>query len=440
MADSDLDPSSPRNHRNLAVRHRENGIGSRKRQQDEAGESSSTRRRTREPSPEDDAPDRDAYDPDQSMQERRQIQRTLRGLQQEMRENPDEFLQADPTALLTYLTKSDSVMKNVKQTVEAAIDSRGLVIAADLSARRVARLTSGTAANGVDVDEFVSKCISYMRHGGGIEDDNAQELSSTQRRRRQPNHDAMGPDDEDEVGDDGDMENWAHLGRFAIIPNIRRPALPGFLMGPLSIEKKARKTAVRSAPFKVSTLREVRPEALRVEDLKKSDKNDLAGICRRIHELLVKVQADAQESAEHECTELYNEGLPEEEQDRREAEIMERHGLRQTGGICLLRFVVNPKSFGQTVENLFYVSFLIRDRHIMLQFDDMGRPSIAPTPEEMKNGTTQTKHAPQRHQSIMSLDMDIWRDIIDAFSIEKSMIPHRQEEDNSGPGARGWYS
>ncbi|KAK0633258.1 Nse4 C-terminal-domain-containing protein [Immersiella caudata] len=439
MADSDLDPSSPRNHRNLAVRNRENGTRSRKRQQDEAGESSNTRRRTREPSPQDDNRGRDTYDPDQSMQERREIQRTLRGMQQEMRENPDEFLQADPTALLAYLTKSDTVMKNVKQTVEAAIDSRGLVIAADLSARRVARLTSGTAANGVDVDEFVSKCISYMRHGGGIEDDGAQELSSTQRRRRQPNGGAMGQDDDEEVGDDGDMENWAHLGRFAIIPNIRRPALPGFLMGPLSIEKKARKTAQRSAPFKVSNLREVRPEALRVEDLKNSDKTDLTGICRGIHHLLVKVHGEAQAGVANMIEELA-EGLPDDEVARRSAEFMDEYALCDTGGICLLKFVVNPRSFGQTVENMFYVSFLIRDGHIRLEFDKNDLPTIAPTSEAERKGNEQSKHAAMRHQAIMSMDMEIWRDIINAFGIQKSIIPHREEEENTGPGARGWYT
>jgi non-structural maintenance of chromosomes element 4 len=40
----------------------------------------------------------------------------------------------------------------------------------------------------------------------------------------------------------------------------------------------------------------------------------------------------------------------------------------------------------------------------------------------------------------MSIDMDIWRDIVDAFAIKKSMIPHREEEETGGPGARGWYS
>ena len=45
-----------------------------------------------------------------------------------------------------------------------------------------------------------------------------------------------------------------------------------------------------------------------------------------------------------------------------------------------------------------------------------------------------------RRQAIMSIDMTIWRDIIDTFGITESIIPHRQEEQQQGPGARGWYS
>jgi len=292
-------------------------------------------------------------------------------MQKQMRENPDEFLQADPTALLEYLNQSDRIIKNVKQTAEAAIDSRGLVLAADLSARRVQRLTSGNVGNGVDVDEFVSKCITYMLQGRGIDDDEATELSSTQRRRRQPNRGALGSDDEGDVGDEGDMMNWAHLGRFACIPAVRRPALPGFLLGPLSIEKKARKITKRSAPFRVNNLQEVRPEELRAEDLKKSDKNDLPSICKKIYVQLTSAVLEAQNAAEDALDKLGDDVAPEVEK-----EVMERHALRSTGGIDLIRFVVNPQSFGQTIENMFYVSFLIREGSVKLDFDENGLPSI----------------------------------------------------------------
>ncbi|KAL2023533.1 hypothetical protein VTK56DRAFT_2141 [Thermocarpiscus australiensis] len=427
------------NRRNLAVRGAGDAMGdagpSKKRTSDVGTEPAATRRRMRDPSPPgDDEGDVDEYDPDQSMQERRAIQQRLRDMQKQMRENPDEFMQADPTALLDYLNQSDRIIKNVKQTAEAAIDSRGLVIAADLSARRMQRLTSGNVGNGVDVDEFVSKCITYMLQGRGIEDDEAEELSSTQRRRRQPTRNAMGSDDEGEVGDDGDMMNWAHLGRFACIPAVRRPALPGFLLGPLSIEKKARKQTKRSAPFRVNSLREVRPQELRAEDLRRSDKNDLPSICKKIHVQLEQAQREAQDAVEDAYDRLSDEPTPEEQRA-----LMDRYALRSTGGIDLLRFVINPRSFGQTVENMFYISFLIREGSVKLEFDVHGLPAIEPIRKDSSADTSRSKAA-MRHQAIMSIDMATWRDLIDAFNIKEPMIPHRREEEPQGPGARGWYS
>ncbi|KAK3991184.1 Non-structural maintenance of chromosomes element 4 A [Cladorrhinum sp. PSN332] len=424
-------------HQRLSVRsrgHDSNGgeSSSRKRTSDLGGEPSTSRRRTRDPSPNaNDRGDVDEYDPDQSMKERRAIQRKLRDMQKDLVENPDNYMKEDPEALHKFLDESNTVMKSVKQTAEAAIDSRGLVIAAELAARRVQRLTSGNAGNGIDVDELVSKCITFMRNGGGIYDDNAEELSSTQQRRRQANRGAIGSDDEDDIGDEGDMLNWAHLGRFAATPSVRRPALPGFLLGPLSIEKKVRKITKRSAPFRVNNLLEVRPQELKPEDLKKSDENNLTTLCSNIYKRLKKAQQDAQDKAEEEM----DGDLEVEEQNA----IMERYALRTTGGVDLLRFVVNPHSFGQTIENMFYVSFLIRDGLITLEFDSDGLPSVAPTLNDEIPPGTQVKVKP-RHQAIMSMDMSTWRDIINVFDIKEPMIPHRQEEAQAGPGAGGWYS
>ncbi|KAL1839293.1 hypothetical protein VTJ49DRAFT_1656 [Mycothermus thermophilus] len=424
--------------RNLVVRgsgdsHGAAGPSTRKRTSDIGSEQPASRRRTHETSPDvDDGSDFDEYDPGQSMQERREIQRQYREIQRELTDNPDAFTAADGTSLLAAIDGSDNIMRHVKQPAEAAIDARGLVTIADLSARRLQKLTAGKTGDGVDVDEFVSKCITFMQHGGGIVDDEAPELSSTQRRRRQTTRGALGSDDEDDgIGDDGDMFNWAHLGRYACVPAVRRPALPGFLLGPLSIEKKIRKITKRNAPLRVNSLREIRPEELRAEDLKKSDKNDLPSICKKIHVLLEQAQREAQDAVE----DAY-EDISDEEAERA---IMDRYALRKTGGVDLLRFVINPHSFGQTVENMFYVSFLIREGSVKLAFDENGLPSIEPVRVNPSAEPSRSKAA-MRHQAIMSIDMETWRDLIDAFDIKEPMIPTREEEVDRGPGARGWYS
>ncbi|KAI8722280.1 Non-structural maintenance of chromosomes element 4 [Fusarium sp. LHS14.1] len=419
-------------HRSLAMRERENmrsaSASKRKRADTRTGESSNFRRRTVEPSADSDDDGDDVYDPDQPLEERRKVQQGFRDLLREVTENTEEYLQSDSRGLHDAILRADELSKKVRQTTEATIDSRLLVSTTDLSYRKTLRLTQGSLSQGLDVDEFVSKCITYMRQGRGIIDDNAPELSSTQRQRRRP---TRGDEDgEDDVGDDGDMMNWPHLGRFASLPYIRRPALPGFLLGPLSVEKKARKITKRSAPFRPNNLTETRPEVLNVEDLAKRE-NDLTAICGKILHQLQNIQADIQQTV----MDLIDDDMDEDEKTR----IMHNHGLRSTGGIDLMRFVVNPKSFGQTIENMFYVSFLIRDGRVEIDFDEFGLPALAPVDREVEEEEP-TRHGAAKHQAILSMDMETWRDIIDTFSLQEPMIAHRKEATNTGPGARGWYS
>lgn len=366
------DPSrATSTHRNLAVRERENSrnvsSSKRKRADTTTGSSSNLRRRTVEPTEDSDDSGDNIYDPDQPLEERRKVQQGFRDLLRDVTENNEEYLQGDSRGLYDTIRKAEALSKKVRQTTEATIDSRLLVTTTDLSYRKTLRLTQGSLSQGIDVDEFVSKCITYMRHGGGISDDNAEELSSTQRQRRRASRVGEGDGDDDAIGDEGDMMNWSHLGRFACLPCIRRPALPGLLLGPLSVEKKTRKITKRTAPFRPNALTETRPEILNVEDLAKKE-NDLTAICGRILQELQNLQQDTQERV----AELIEDDMDDEEKTR----IMHQHGLRSTGGIDLMRFVVNPKSFGQTVENMFYVSFLIRDGRVEIDFDEYDLPAL----------------------------------------------------------------
>ncbi|KAI2632915.1 hypothetical protein GGS21DRAFT_491417 [Xylaria nigripes] len=415
----------------LVVRDRNghtDGTSKRKRSLTNGSGPAISRRRTHEPDTISDEEESDQYDPDQPLEERRKVQRGYRDLLRGLKENPDELSNPKSTFLNDTVTRANELLQHVKQTGEATIDSKLLVAAADASYRRAARLANGNVAQGIDVDEFVSKCITYMRLGAGIADDDALELTSTQQHRRRPARVNPNDSDEDEIGDDGDMMNWEHLGRFACLPNIRRPAIPGFLLGPLSVEKKARKVVKRSAPFRADNLTETRPEVLNVEDVQRSEKNDLTAICAKILRRLQEVQDEAQTRVE---------AAFESQGDAEAQKLMNKYGLRDTGGIDLLKFVVNPQSFGQTVENMFYVSFLIRDGAIQLEFDEAGLPSLQPTAGQDSDAP---KRDAQRHQAILSIDMQMWRDIIAAFNITESIIEHRKEQSTQGPGARSWYS
>ncbi|ROV87795.1 hypothetical protein VSDG_09583 [Cytospora chrysosperma] len=380
--------------------------------------------------------DLDAYNPDQSLEERRQIQQGIRSLEKDMHENAEEYLKPGSEKVLDTLQRLEDYAKNIRQTNEAAIDSKAFLTLSDLQHRKLQRLTAGSLGNGVDPDELVSKCITYMRRGAGLADGEDDELTHTQRNRREPaRRGAIGSDDDDdEDGAGGDMMDWAHLGRYACIPNVRRPALPGFMLGPLSVEKKTRKVVHRTAPLRVRDLQEVRPEVLNTEDLAKNE-NDLTAICKKILKQLKRVRDSA-------IAELQRINDDDNMDDDDMAQAMERLGIVESGNIDLVRFCVNPKSFGQTVENMFYVSFLIREGMVEVHYEENGLPSLCPSTagEKEQASTTMSKNGTMKRQAILSIDMPTWKDLITTFNIRDSMIEHRKEAKISGPGARGWYS
>lgn len=51
--------------------------------------------------------------------------------------------------------------------------------------------------------------------------------------------------------------------------------------------------------------------------------------------------------------------------------------LRQHSPINLFEFVINPRSFGQTIENIFYLSFSVRDARAEISIDKHGQPIVS---------------------------------------------------------------
>ncbi|KAJ4404962.1 hypothetical protein N0V82_010398 [Gnomoniopsis sp. IMI 355080] len=374
------------------------------------------------------------YNPDQPVAERRNIQFRVRALEKDMIANSEALLKPENMRLVEIVNELNDVKKNIKQTSDAAIESKVFLMAADLQQRRMQRMTAGNLGSGIDPDEFVSKAITFMRRAAGIVDDDDDELTHTQRHRRRPamNGAAGSDDDDDEDNAGGDMMNWPHLGRYACIPNVRRPALPGFLLGPLSVQKKVRKVVARTAPLRIRDMQEVRPEVLRAEDIEKNEDGDLTAICAKIHRQLKNVQRAAYQELER---------IQDENDDEDNVNAaMERLGITESGNIDLVRFCINPKSFGQTVENIFYVSFLIRDGHVAVTYEENGLPSLAVSSDNVSRVSAESKAGTRKYQAVLSIDMPLWRDLIQTFNIKDSMIEHRKEVRSQGPGAKGWYS
>jgi non-structural maintenance of chromosomes element 4 len=135
---------------------------------------------------------------------------------------------SDSTGLRHTLQEANRIFNNVKQTSDAAIDSRLLVSASDLSARRSNQLKVGGAVGGIDVDGFINRCIGFMRRGPNEREALALfPPSSTQASRHRDGQGGRQADEYDSGGEDdeGEAMNWEWLGRRAAFPH-NLPARP----------------------------------------------------------------------------------------------------------------------------------------------------------------------------------------------------------------------
>lgn len=334
------------------------------------------------------------YDPDQDPDERRKIKRDLRGLTRDfsgMHISPSlpsppsrirhdrnrepsnrppvdsrgEYLQPGNNGIVRTVEKLNSIYVNVKQTSDATIDSRLLVNAADLSNKKTAQLAVGESTAGIDVDEFVSKCRAFMRHGP------ESNVTSTQRRRQRQSQNYRNASDDDDDGGEGDAMNWAWLGRMACLPHSSRPTVSGFLLGPLSVAKRVRRATQRTQTERIDPTQTVQPQDLVQEDLGQGD-NNLTVMCSTINKILADTQTKGQEAVEKELSEGWTGDPPPEAIQA----AMEKYNVCDDGGISLFKFCINPRSFGQSVENLFYVSFLVRDGHAGIDTDSRKIPTL----------------------------------------------------------------
>jgi len=382
------------------------------------------------------------FDPNQDLSERRKLRTDYRELQKEAVENRQEWLKADNDGAMTAIKRAKTLFGSVKQTSDATIDSRFLTTVGDITLKKSQRIAMEEGAQGIDVDQFVAKCIAFMNAGD-------------RDRPRHPQRNAD-PDDSDneEENDIGDALNWAWLGSQACFPVNLRPPVPGFLLGPLSIQKRARKVTQRRATQQRNTNQvETRPDELRAEDLQKSENGTLVALCNRIKKRLIQVKSEGVERAEAE--------LNDDMTDAQQQELMERNNIADDEGVPLFAFVLHPTSFGQSVENLFYVSFLIRDGLVEVSHDSEGMPTLreslpiismaseyanktidSRSKDDTDNNLSSGNGRPRtglRHQAVFSLDYDTWKGLVKDFKITESLIPDRGDDAGPQVGATGWY-
>jgi hypothetical protein len=98
--------------------------------------------------------------------------------------------------------------------------------------------------------------------------------------------------------------------------------------------------------------------------------------------------------------------------------------LSQVAPIALFQFVINPRSFGQSVENLFWTSFLVREEKARLCRGEQGELILGIAKEQSIEDAE--AEAVEKHQLVCEFDMQKWNEQIARYSITESIIPHRK--------------
>jgi hypothetical protein len=267
--------------------------------------------------------------------------------------------------LYDLLRKNDSTFGKVRQTADATVDSRFLVTATDMANMKLQKSLHGSGGAGVDLDQFVSKCIYFMKSGGyrhGEEDAPAIAVA------------------EDEEDDTGDGLDWALFGRRACFLSNKRPPTSSFLLGPLSVQKKVRATQRRATQRRAPVGPATRPQEVREGDITQSENSNLTHLVKGIRSKLEAHLEAAAEAAGAEIDDLIAEYGEESITEEDEAAAFARHRVARTpddeAAVHLFDFAINPRDFGQTIENLFYISFLIREGNAQIVKDKDGLPLL----------------------------------------------------------------
>ncbi|KAG8899321.1 nuclear protein [Tulasnella sp. 403] len=187
-------------------------------------------------------------------------------------------------------------------------------------------------------------------------------------------------EDGEEVGD-AELD-WEKLGYDALAISRRAIGLD-FMLGPLYSEAKQRAKPKRARMEKEKEAPVVKPHEVDLEAEQQQEEQTAQSLVRSLGELMSQLE----------------------------------------GPTNVFKIFVNPESFAQSVENLFYLSFLIRDGRVALDISEGDGEMLVgwceqPTSQDYQDGL-------MKRQSVWEFDEETWRLAIEAYDIKEPFFPTR---------------
>ncbi|XP_049740175.1 EP300-interacting inhibitor of differentiation 3 [Elephas maximus indicus] len=299
-------------------------------------------------------------EPEGDEEEYRSIRKQYRALIYQVQDQRHDIVNTANESLTEALEEANGLFDGVTRTREAALDAQFLVMAADLGKEKSRQLRSDVSLfNQAAFCDFLFTFVGVS----GLEE----------------KHDRL--DD----GDEGRVRYfWETLQRKAASWTLRAETFH-FMLGSFNSEPSVPRPRQRRR-----RVRSVEEKSAMPKKLKRMDLNN------------------NQETTEREVERIL--GL-----------LQTYFRMHPNSSVSYFEFVVDPHSFARTVENIFYVSFIIRDGYARISLDQDRLPVLQPVSnnqmgEEYDSGPSGMK------QGIISLSLQDWRNIVATFQISKPMI------------------
>ncbi|XP_074089580.1 non-structural maintenance of chromosomes element 4 homolog A [Macrotis lagotis] len=303
-----------------------------------------------------------SFEPDGDDSKRRLIRHQYRELIHSVQQQREDMVSSKSNKLTDALEQANQLFNRVSQAREAALDAQFLVLASDLGKEKANQLHSDMTL--FDPTSYAEDLLKYM----GL---NRLEVQES--------------DGEEETFQIGFLpdDSWLRVGIISVRFFKHAPTFH-FLFGSFKTDPHIPRQ---------------RNERLRRKDKKEEARSMPAELKR----------------------------MEESQQEATEKEVERILGLLQTyfreepeTPISFFDFVIDPDSFARTVENIFHVSFIVRDGFARIRLDQDKLPIIEPITQGNEESEQQSTQI--RHQDIISLSYQDWKDIVRTFEISQPMI------------------
>ncbi|ETN75940.1 Nse4 [Necator americanus] len=104
-----------------------------------------------------------------------------------------------------------------------------------------------------------------------------------------------------------------------------------------------------------------------------------------------------------------------------------KRAWKDTPNVDFYSFVIDPTDFAKSVENMFYVSFLVKDGRVRLSVGEDGLPVLVHvSSEERERLHVDDRSAAETHQAIFSFNYEMWEAMVQVMDLNKSTSTQNQ--------------